>query len=142
MAMTRSRHVAKHMEAKIKHLEFIQSTINRMAGNSFLLKGWAVTLVGALFALTFKEVDPMYLLISLIVLVLFWRLDSYYLSRERLFIKLYECASASTSDTTDFSMNPKPFEKYVTVGGCAFSETMRLFYGGLAVAHIIIFILI
>ena len=129
------------MEAKTKHLEFIQATINRMAGNSFLLKGWAVTLVGALFALTFKEVDPLYLLISLIVLALFWRLDSYYLSRERLFIKLYERVSASKGDT-DFSMDTKPFEKDITVGGCAFSETMRLFYGGLAVAHLIIFILI
>lgn len=130
-----------NMEAKTKHLEFIQATINRMAGNSFLLKGWAVTLVGALFALTFKEVDPLYLLISLIVLALFWRLDSYYLSRERLFIKLYERVSASKGDT-DFSMDTKPFEKDITVGGCAFSETMRLFYGGLAVAHLIIFILI
>ena len=129
------------MEAKTKHLEFIQATINRMAGNSFLLKGWAVTLVGALFALTFKEVDPLYLLISLIVLALFWRLDSYYLSRERLFIKLYERVSTSKGDT-DFSMDTKPFEKDITVGGCAFSETMRLFYGGLAVAHLIIFILI
>lgn len=130
------------MEAKIKHLEFIQATINRMAGNSFLLKGWAVTLVGALFALTFKEVDPLYLLISLIVLVLFWRLDSYYLSQERLFIKLYEHVSMSASDSTDFSMSTKSFEKDVTVGGCAFSETMRLFYGGLAIAHIIILIFI
>lgn len=130
------------MEAKIKHLEFIQATINRMAGNSFLLKGWAVTLVGALFALTFKEVDPLYLIISLVVLVLFWRLDSYYLSRERLFIKLYEQVSVSTTDSTNFSMSTKSFEKDITVGGCAFSETMRLFYGGLVVAHIIILIFI
>ena len=41
------------MEQKIKHLEFIQTTINRMAGNSFLLKGWTVTLTGGLLALTF-----------------------------------------------------------------------------------------
>ncbi len=34
------------MEQKIKHLEFIQAAINRMAGNSFLLKGWTVTLSG------------------------------------------------------------------------------------------------
>lgn len=32
------------MENKQKHLEFIQSIINRMAGHSFLLKGWGVTL--------------------------------------------------------------------------------------------------
>ena len=130
------------MEAKLKHLEFIQATINRMAGNSFLLKGWAVTLVGALFALTFKEVDSLYLLVSLIVLALFWRLDSYYLSRERLFIRLYERVSESKGGDTDFSMSTKPFEKDITAGRCAFSETMRLFYGGLAVAHLIIFIFI
>ena len=130
------------METKIKHLEFIQSTINRMANNSFLLKGWAVTLVGALFALTFKEVDTLYLLISLIILVLFWRLDSYYLSQERLFIKLYERVIEPDSDIAEFSMSTKSFQKDVTVDGCAFSGTMCLFYGAIAVAHLIIFILI
>ena len=33
------------MENKIKYLEMIQSVINRMANNSFCLKGWTVTLV-------------------------------------------------------------------------------------------------
>lgn len=28
------------MEAKIKHLEFIENVIERMARNSFMLKGW------------------------------------------------------------------------------------------------------
>ena len=36
------------MASKEKHLEFVQSAINRMASNSFLLKAWSVTLVGAL----------------------------------------------------------------------------------------------
>ncbi len=35
-----------------KHLEFLQAVITRMAGNSFLIKGWSVTLVAALLALT------------------------------------------------------------------------------------------
>ena len=34
-----------------KHLELIQGVINRMASNSFQLKGWSVVLVSALFAL-------------------------------------------------------------------------------------------
>jgi len=130
------------METKAKHLELVQAVISRMANNSFLLKGWAVTLVGALFALTFKEVDPLYLLISMMVLILFWRLDSYYLSRERLFIKLYERVSTSKNAGPDFSMDIKSFEKEVSIGRCAFSKTMRLFYGGLLVAHLIILILI
>ena len=37
------------MDAKLKHLEMIQGVINRMANCSFLLKGWSVTLIAALF---------------------------------------------------------------------------------------------
>jgi hypothetical protein len=43
------------MENKLKHLEFIQQAINRMASNLFLLKGWTVTLIAAMFALAAKE---------------------------------------------------------------------------------------
>jgi len=40
------------VENKPKHLEFIQGVINRLSTNSFLLKGWSVVLVSALFALS------------------------------------------------------------------------------------------
>jgi hypothetical protein len=39
------------MDAQIAHLQMIQAVITRMGSNSFLLKGWSVTLVAALFAL-------------------------------------------------------------------------------------------
>ena len=35
------------MDRKIKHLEFIQGTINRLASDSFRMKGWSVVLVAA-----------------------------------------------------------------------------------------------
>ncbi len=35
----------------VKHLEFVQAVIARQAANSFLLKGWSVTLATALVAL-------------------------------------------------------------------------------------------
>lgn len=40
------------MDRKLKHLDFIQGVINRLSTNSFLLKGWSVVLVSALFALS------------------------------------------------------------------------------------------
>jgi len=52
------------MGNKIKHLEFIQTIINRMAANSFLIKGWAITLVAALFALSSKDTNKNYIIIS------------------------------------------------------------------------------
>lgn len=129
------------MDAKLKHLEFIQSTINRMAGNSFLLKGWAVTLVGGLLALTFKEMNVLYLLVSLTVLVFMWLLDSYYLSQERSYIKLYEHVSKAKGDT-DFSMDAKAHRGDIRWHSCAFSYTMRVFYGGLAVVHVLVLFII
>lgn len=129
------------MEAKLKHLEFIQGAISRMAGNSFLLKGWTVTLIGALLALTFKEMDVLYLLVSLVVLVFMWLLDSYYLSQERSYIKLYEHVSKANGET-DFSMDAKLHRGNIRWSNCAFSYTMRVFYGGLAVAHFLALIII
>ncbi len=43
------------MEKKIKHLEMIESIIERMGNNSFQLKGWTVTLVTIIGALSAKE---------------------------------------------------------------------------------------
>ena len=43
------------MEAKLKHLEFIQGVINHLATNSFRIKGWAVVLVSALLVLLARK---------------------------------------------------------------------------------------
>jgi hypothetical protein len=126
------------MEAKLKHLEFIQGTINRMSNNSFLLKGWAVAIVGGLLALTFREMDGNYIGVAFAVVFFFWLLDSYYLSHERSFIRLYNHVRKLEATVTDFSMDPKPFR---VAGGwwrCAFSTTILLFYGGLVAAGLLI----
>ncbi len=69
------------MENKIKHLEFIQSIVNRMANNSFIMKGWAITLVAALFALSSKDANKNYIVIAFLPVITFWILDGYFLSR-------------------------------------------------------------
>ena len=99
------------MEAKLKHLEFIQSAITRMANNSFLLKGWTVTLIGGLLALTFKQIDRRYLFLSGSTALMFWSLDSYYLSQERKFIDLYNSVRLLSETSTDFSMHTRQSAK-------------------------------
>lgn len=130
------------MDAKLKHLEFIQNAINRMAQNSFLLKGWSITLVAGLLALSFKETNHLYIAISTVVLLFFWFLDSYYLRQERLFIKLYEHIRSKRDKTVDFSMDTRPFRKEVNWFRCWTSTTMNLFYGGFLVVDLIIAYLI
>ena len=43
------------MSKKQGHLEMIQGVVNRLSHNSFLLKGWTVVLISALFALGAKD---------------------------------------------------------------------------------------
>ena len=51
-------------EATIRHLEFIQNVITRMNTNSFLIKGWMITLVSALFVFAAKDSDARYAIIT------------------------------------------------------------------------------
>ena len=126
------------MEAKVKHLEFIQAAISRMAGNSFLLKGWTATLAGSLLALTFKEADRKYVLLSLLVILVFWSLDSFYLSHERRFVALYNSVRILPEAAIDFSMHTHSFGKSCRWARCAFSKSILLFYGGLLAVSLLI----
>ena len=93
------------MEHKLAHLEMIQGVINRMAGNSFLLKGWSVTLVSALFALAAAESNEMFAALALLPALAFWALDGYVLWQERLFRALYDKVRVLEDSAVDFSMN-------------------------------------
>ena len=127
------------MDNKINHLQMIQGVINRMASNSFALKGWAVTLLAGIFALASKEADKMYFLIPYVPIIVFWGLDSYYLLQERLYRKLYKKASSVSDDAkVDFSLSATTEElgkddKKCTYLNCVMSITELGFYLPLAV---------
>ena len=65
---------------RVKHLEFIQAVIARLANNSFAYKGWVVVLVAGVFVVTGGSVN---VLIAVLPLLAFWGLDGYYLRQER-----------------------------------------------------------
>jgi len=119
------------MENKRKHLEFIQAAVNRMASNLFLLKGWTVTLIAALFALAAKDSKPVYFLIAYIPPFMFWVLDGYFLSQERKFRSLYDRVRKLDEAAIDFSMDTSPFksERRNTWPGAMFSKTLLIYYG-------------
>ena len=72
------------------YLELIQGVISRMAGNSFLLKGWSVTLAAALLAVAANEARARFSAVALLPAFAFWGLDAYYLRQERLFRCLFD----------------------------------------------------
>ncbi|CAC9982334.1 hypothetical protein [uncultured Gammaproteobacteria bacterium] len=118
------------MEAKLKHLEMIQGVINRMAGNSFLLKGWSVTLISALFALAAKDSNQIFLYLAYFPCVTFWSLDGYFLWQERMYRKLYQEVASIAPDSINFDMNATKFKNDVDSWfSICFSVTIRLFHG-------------
>ena len=104
------------MENKYKHMDYIQSAISRMASNSFYLKGWNVTIIAAIVALSFKESDWRIYACALVLNVVFWFLDAYYLKQEKLFRELYNKVSKISDDNlVDFSMNTSEFKHKLLV---------------------------
>ena len=124
------------MEPKLKHLEFIQGVVNRLASGSFRLKGWAVLLVAALFVLLAGQERIELAAIGIVPVLLFWGLDGYFLWQERLFRALYDHVRMLENGEVDFSMRTNAF----SVGwqrswiGATLSITMVLFYGALIAA--------
>jgi hypothetical protein len=92
------------MDAKLKHLDHIQTAIGRMATNSFLFKGWAITIATGLSAFGAADTKIALLVIALVTTLLFWGLDGYYLWLERGFIALHNRVAATHEDQIDFAM--------------------------------------
>ena len=118
---------------RLKHLEIVQSVISRMASNSFLVKGWNVTLLSAILALALKDKVYDMLWVAFIPNVLFWILDGFFLQQERLFRKHWDTKRSEPQDSaTDFSMDTSSYRPQVSSWfGTMFSKTLLIFHGGL-----------
>lgn len=126
---------------KLKHLEFIQNIIERQAKNSFLLKGWTITVVAAVFTFVPKS-DPIIQILSVYSLIfIYWMLDSYYLWQERLFRALYNHVRVLEENEIDFNMDVKRFSKQINCSwwDIALSRTLLIFYISLMVFTLIFF---
>lgn len=93
------------MEKKISHLNMIQSIITRMGNNSFALKGWAVGIMIAVYAFAGNS-NVKAVIVTLMPLIVFWFVDTYYLMLERKFRCLYDDVRIKDDKDIDFSMNP------------------------------------
>lgn len=133
------------MDKKIKYLEMIQGIINRMANNSFLLKGWAVSIVAGIFALAGKTTNNMYILFTVVPIIIFYFLDAYYLQQERLYRVLYEKVRLMDESEIDFDLKASTSDdmnKNSRYSSCLKAKAVFIFYLPLAIADIIIILLI
>ncbi len=126
-------------DSKLKHLEFIQNVISRMNSNSFLLKGWTITLVSALFALAAKDANTRYVMITYVVIPTFWMLDGFFLATERRYRDLYDSVRKQDSEEADFAMDASEFTKGNRCWpNASLSRTLWPFYGVALLATVLV----
>ncbi|MDI6098169.1 hypothetical protein QLQ12_06075 [Actinoplanes sp. NEAU-A12] len=92
--------MATNEDLRLRYLTDIQAVIGRLSQNSFVIRGWSVTLVSIIFAIVGAQRGDLhaYALLAIPPAVIFWGLDAYYLRRERLFRRLYATVGQEASD--------------------------------------------
>jgi len=125
------------MEAKLKHLEFIQAAIARMATNSFLFKGWAITIAAGLSAFAAVNSRTALLVVALVSTAMFWGLDGYYLWLERGFVALHNEVAAKSEADIDFSMRIDRTHAVRRWLKTCRRYHLLAFYGGIVVIEIV-----
>src|SRR3989338_1250777 len=114
-----------------------------MASNSFILKGWNITLIVGLFALSLNKSSSSFLYLALLPAIAFWGLDAYYLRQERLFRELYDSIrKTKRKDIDPYSLNTNKISEKVKGWFCTlFSPTVILLHGSV-ILFIVVFIII
>ena len=99
---------------KLKHLDYIQGAVNRMADNSFKMKGWMVVIVSALLAIYADNntENSLYILLALLPVSIFWGLDAYFLQQERMFRGIYNDVAGISDDPEEIKTFAMPLNLY------------------------------
>ena len=121
----------------IEEIKIIQDIIKRMAFNSFMIKGWAITLVVVTLLLKGNKYQ---VLIAFIPLLVFWFLDAYFLWQEKMYRELYKWVVKNRLITDEylFDMNAYRFkDKVQSRLRIMFSITLGWFYGCIAILIVI-----
>lgn len=120
-------------EYLFKEAEIVQDIISRMANNSFLIKGWSVTLVVA--SLLFKGIFYHHF-VAFIPWFIFWRYDAYFLRLEKLYRKLYDWLVNHRLRSDEFlldmakdSLENRFGSEIPCLSQIMFSKTLIVFYG-------------
>lgn len=119
-----------------KELDLIQQVIERMARNSFMLKGWSLSLVVIIPALMkdgFSGWMATCVYIALAVMVgCFWYLDAWFLHKERCYREMYDDVREKRLKGDDKDLYNLDFRPYLGnvegLGAIMLSATLGAFY--------------
>lgn len=122
----------KRKEKIVEELNLIQIQIQRMAGNSFTIKGWYVTFMSAFIVYIFTKKNFSLILLGIIPILGCAIYDCYFLRLERLYIEKYDWVIENiNSDELLFNLNPyekKMLKKDILWNHIFFSKSIMGFY--------------
>lgn len=124
---------------RLEHLKMIQGIIARMGQNSFLLKGWSVTVTAGILSAAAASKDAGFSQLALLPAVVFWGLDAFYLRQERLFRALHDdICGAFGRDPVTFYLDTSGVQSNVTSWWhTLFARTVLSLHGALVVSIIV-----
>ena len=126
------------MNKKLAHLGMIQSVVNRMSVNSFLLKSWSVVLVSALFALSAANTNVDFIILAYFPAIAFWILDGYFIHQERRFRAKYKAVCKTDEEDVDFSMDTSNMATTRNSWPVSTLSTTLLIFHGVVIGSIVI----
>lgn len=131
-------------EKRIAYLQMIENIIDRMSNKSGNIKGFAVSVVAGVIALSFKETSPYVLFLSFLTVLIFLWLDLYYLGIERKYKFFYK--QVCNGKEVDFSLSLDLRESEIkearaTKWQCLTSKSIYYFYIPLSIIMVITLIL-
>lgn len=121
------------IETVHKELEMIENVITRMANNSFMIKGWCITLFIALITFfNIKDLSSTLLIFILsLIIFLFGYLDAFYLLMERKYTSLYSHTKKehlSGNKENLFDLNAEEFNKELIISVILNLKYVKKFY--------------
>lgn len=120
--------------AVIKHMEMYQAIITRMAANSAACKQWCIPLITAILAFVVKDKSYNLVLLTIIPLLLFYCLDSYYLMLENRFREGFNLAAEKIQKNTFsqkdlFKLKPEGLQAKLLLKAFKSPATWPVYFG-------------
>ena len=121
-------------EKLFKEIDLIQGCINRMANNSFLVKGWALGVFAGVTAITKGDNlnnTILFVCTTIVPFVCFWILDAFFLQTEKKYRIMYAERLEKRKledDSNLYELDPSSY-KVEEIFKVMWSITLRVFYG-------------
>ncbi|WP_087130365.1 hypothetical protein [Microbacterium esteraromaticum] len=98
--------------ARLKHLDYVQSIVARMAHSSTQAKSWLLPVVVATFGYALTQRSGSVALLGVAAILLFGYMDASYLRQERAYRRLYNAVVAGKA-VPELSLDPHDIDRKI-----------------------------